>query len=413
MRSGRDLADAALREAAWLDADRARAWLRVTAVAMAVLAAIVVSGQLAGGRWGGLGRDFNCFWAAGHLAAQGDPAAAYDRPAMMGLQLHMPQNAGGRYQPFMYPPPFLLFCAGIGALPYWPGFVAFMAAGLVPLVLAVRRILPGREILPVLAFPGVLFCIICGQNGLMSAACFAGFTVWADRRPALAGACLGLLAYKPQLAACAPLVLLAAGRWRSLAGAAVTYAAACLASLAVLGPAAWRAFLAFGRAGHSAFDVLALEATLRARIDSAMEAVILMGGRLGVAEAVQAVVSLATLGAMIWFARQRPSGAALGAAMAAGAILTTPYILDYDLVCLAPALAWLVAQGSAAGWRPYGRVVVASGFVLPLGATMLAMAARIQLAPLVVAAVFAAVLGAGLAQAGRATGRRVRGLSPA
>jgi hypothetical protein len=98
---------------------------------------------------------------------------------------------------------------------------------------------------------------------------------------------------------------------------------------------------------------------------------------------------------------------------AAGAILTTPYILDYDLVCLAPALAWLVAQGSAAGWRPYGRVVVASGFVLPLGATMLAMAARIQLAPLVVAAVFAAVLGAGLAQAGRASGRRVQGLSPA
>jgi hypothetical protein len=103
---------------------------------------------------------------------------------------------------------------------------------------------------------------------------------------------------------------------------------------------------------------------------------------------VQAAVILATLAVLVAFARRRPSGAALGAAMAAAALLLTPYVMDYDLVCLAPALAFVaVAPGVA-----YARVAVLLGFVLPLISSVVATDLRVQIAPLVIFGVLAVVV---------------------
>jgi alpha-1,2-mannosyltransferase len=379
----------AVRDAAWLDADRAQSWARVMAVLVGVWAAILIAGQVLQAPWGGLGRDFTPFWAAGDMARAGHGALVYQPDMLMQAEQHA--APGTPYQPFLYPPPYLLFCRLIASLPYWPAFVLFMAAGFVPLLAGLRALAPGIGLLPLLAFPGLVYSLSCGQNGMISAACFAGFAVFADRRPYLAGACLGLLAYKPQLAAAAPLILLVAGRWRSFAAAGATYAAFCLASLIVLGADVWRAFFDFAGHAGTTFDLLAVSPVQQARIVSTFDAMVLLGAAPPVAWAAHIAVASTVMGALLWFAWRRPAGGALGAALAVGALLMTPYTLDYDLVCIAPALAWIVGDAMRVGWPAYGRVAVLCGYVLPLVATLIAVAVHVQVAPLILGIIFVTI----------------------
>jgi hypothetical protein len=66
--------------------------------------------------------------------------------------------------------------------------------------------------------------------------------------------------------------------------------------------------------------------------------------------------------------------------MAAGGLLLTPSGMDYDLVCLAPALAFVtMARGVL-----YARVAVLLGFVLPLLSSVVATDVRVRIAPMIV-----------------------------
>jgi alpha-1,2-mannosyltransferase len=83
------------------------------------------------------------------------------------------------------------------------------------------------------------------------------------------------------------------------------------------------------------------------KIQSSFIAVRLLGGGLLLAAIVQGAVALAVVVALVRFVLRRPGGRAEGAALAAAALLATPYLADYDLVCLAPALAVALARGGA------------------------------------------------------------------
>ncbi len=77
----------------------------------------------------------------------------------------------------------------------------------------VRALYPERwAVLLLLAFPAFWSNATYGQNGFLSAALLAGATHHLDKRPAVAGVCFGLLAYKPQLGLAVPLALAATGR---------------------------------------------------------------------------------------------------------------------------------------------------------------------------------------------------------
>src|SRR5207248_624969 len=85
--------------------------------------------------------------------------------------------------------------------------------------------------------------LLDGQNAFLTAA-LAGFALlWLDRRPLAAGVAIGFLAIKPQLAVLFPLALLAEGRWRTMAVAALTVLALSVASLAAFGWEDWAAFV--------------------------------------------------------------------------------------------------------------------------------------------------------------------------
>ena len=84
----------------------------------------------------------------------------------------------------------------------------------------------------------------------------------------------------------------------------------------------------------------------------------------------QAVVAVGVLGALAWLwwsVRSRPENLlAAKAATCSGALLVTPYVLDYDMLVLAPAVAFLVADGLSRGFRPYEKSLYAAIWLLPM-----------------------------------------------
>ena len=63
--------------------------------------------------------------------------------------------------------------------------------------------------------------------------------------------------------------------------------------------------------------------------------------------------------------------------------LATPYALDYDLVVLAPVIAFLAAHGLRRGFAPYELTLLVVLWVLPLIARPMAELTAVSLTPLV------------------------------
>jgi hypothetical protein len=205
---------------------------------------------------------------------------------------------------FYYPPMILLLILPLGWLGYSMALAVFLIGESALLLACLRRILTPRWAwLPLLAWPGFLMNGLSGQNAPLSASCFAAAALWLERRPVLAGCCLGGLACKPQLAVCVPIALLAARRWRALAacGASAVFYAAL--SWLVLGTQAWRGFLA--NATNARIDIESI-AIKWPKLQSVFGAVHLAGGGNAAAYAAQALVSAATVALLVWVATRRP-----------------------------------------------------------------------------------------------------------
>ncbi|MEJ0045167.1 MAG: glycosyltransferase family 87 protein [Rhodospirillales bacterium] len=210
---------AALRDANWLTA---RAGSRLRRHPGAAAAGVRLRGHSGQGAPGGAepapftgGHGFPAVLHAGRLARAGLAVDAYRLEVLTKAEQEAAVVQGGSL-PFLYPPPILLLCAAVAGLPFAIAWLAFEAAGLVPLVLALRRLLPQRwALLPLLTAPAVLMNLGSGQTGFYTAASFAWAAVLLDRRPALAGAALGVLVAKPHLAVLVPVALF---RGAALAG---------------------------------------------------------------------------------------------------------------------------------------------------------------------------------------------------
>ena len=80
------------------------------------------------------------------------------------------------------------------------------------------------------------------------------------------------------------------------------------------------------------------------------------------------------------------------AALVIAAIVATPYSLDYDLVVLAPALAFLAADGLSRGFAPWEKTALAALWFMPLIARTVAEQALIPLGVPAMLCVFVLVL---------------------
>ena len=343
---GRDLGDLLTSDARLFHFARlASLWLEPLTFGLVVI--VFGTGPEPRRNWLGdfLGNDFTQVWVAGQAALRGAASEPYE------LQRHL-ANLSAAFGPecrfaWHYPPVFLLPSAAAALLPPQAGYLAWSLASVTLFALALRLVGGRAAMLIGLAHPLVFCNLTYGQNGLFTAAFLTFGALLVDRRPVLAGLCFGLVAYKPQLAALAPCLLLATGRWRSLASCLATAAALCLASLLAFGTAPWLGF--FGTLGETNRIILQNAAAGLDLNASAFGAVRMAGGSMAAAWALQIPVSLAALALAwrIWSAC--PDSRLRAAALLAAAPMLSPYVPVYDLAPLVPATALLVVAAHRAG----------------------------------------------------------------
>ncbi|WP_315835381.1 glycosyltransferase family 87 protein [Bradyrhizobium prioriisuperbiae] len=342
-----------------------------------------------------LGTDFSNVYAAGVLTLSGQAADAYDPPRQYAAERAV---FGGREVPFFgwhYPPFFFVVAALVATMPYAWGLALWLATSGLAYLATIRAILPNRSIafdigLAALAFPAVLVNIGHGQNGFMTAALLGAGLHLLDRRPALAGLLIGLLAYKPQFGVLIPLVLLVSGRWTTIAAAAATVGALIAMTFAVFGAGVWQAF--FASMTFTQQVVLEQGGTGWEKIQSIFSATRMWGASLPVAYAVQSALALALAASLAWLWRSDAGRELKASALATACLLATPYVLDYDLVVLAVSIAFFVRHGLTHGFRDYEISLLAAVWTVPLITRSVAGVTGIPLGLIVVMALYVLTL---------------------
>lgn len=366
---------APLRDAHWLTQDRVTAFTRMLLVVLLAFVAIIPWAAPAMN----VGRDFAAFWTSATFALDGRAADAYGEPERAALaSLFGP----GQYPPFFYPPPALFLWLPFALVPFVAAAALWITATGIAYVTAIRAILKGGSIVPLIAFPAVLVCALFGQNSLLSAALLGGAAVTLDRYPAIAGVFIGVLVYKPQLAFLAPLALILAGRWRAFAFASATTCVLVVGAAVFFGIDSWTEFVAV-LPGAGAWNVGGAPGF--GKFASPYAAVRLLDGSTSLAWLVQSVIAAAAIAALVLISLKRPGGAAEIALLVATTGLCVPFFGNYDMVIFAVPGAWLITEAVANGWLPYERATLAALYVTPL-LLIPASALGVPLAPLAGAA---------------------------
>ena len=382
-----------LRSGEWLTAARMRAYCRILLGLSVLIFAgwIAVSDGLIDRTGQPIGTDFSNVYAAGSLTWQGRAADAYV-PALQ----HAAEKAvfDGRDVPFYgwhYPPFFFAIAVLVAALPYAGGLALWLAAGLAAYLVTIRAILPRQETLLVAAaFPAVLVNVGHGQNGFLTAALLGGALHWLDRRPWLAGVLIGLLAYKPQFGVLIPIALLAGARWRTFGAAALTVTVLVAISFVALGGGIWHAFT--DSMNFTQTVVLEQGGTGWQKIQSIFSAVRAWGANVPTAYAVQASLLALLATSIAWLWHSDAAFELKAAALALGSLLATPYVLDYDFVVLAVAIAFLARHGLNHGFRDFEISLLAAAWIVPLLSRSIAGVSYIPLGLLVELALYALIL---------------------
>ncbi len=433
-----------VRSGDWLTTERARGYslilLAIAAVAMAGW--IAISDGLIDRNGKPIGTDFSNVYAAGELTWQGEPADAYN-PALQ----HAAEKSsfGGREVPFFgwhYPPFFFAIAFLVAALPYAWGLALWLAASLLAYLATIRAILPraadltfatlraarsqrerqiqsstrvnilargpliptfakvlaakgcewwnrttGAETLLIAAaFPAVFVNVGHGQNGFLTAALLGGALQLLDRRPWLAGLLIGLLAYKPQFGVLIPVALLASRRWSTIAAAIAAIAALAAISFATLGAGVWHAFI--DSMSFTQTVVLEQGGTGWEKIQSIFSAARNWGADIKSAYAIQTALAAMLAATLAWLWHSEAAFELKASALATASLLATPYVLDYDLVVLAVAIAFLVRHGLARGFRDYEISLLAAAWIVPLLSRGVAGATGIPLGLIVMLALY-------------------------
>ena len=390
----------ALRSGEWLTRERIRmvavAVLFASTAGFLYLVVTATGGVDLQGR--PLGTDFSNVYAAGTYVLDGNPVAPFD-----SLQQYARERAMfGAATPFYgwhYPPYFLFVAAALAWMPYGLALFVWQAVTLGLYLLAIRAILkafaPERGVDPLwlllaVAFPAVLINVGHGHNGFLTAALLGGALVVLDRRPLLAGILFGLMAYKPQFGLMIPVALAAGGYWRSFAAAAITAVLLTLVTTLVFGLQVWHAF--FVGAEYTRTVVLEQGDTGWHKIQSIFSWARMWGAPVPLAYAIQGAATLALAMASAWLWHGKAPYPLKASGLCLAAILATPYTLDYDMMVLAPAIAFLAADGMARGFGPWEKSALAALWLVPLVARTFPQATLIPLGVPAMLAMFVLLL---------------------
>jgi alpha-1,2-mannosyltransferase len=337
------------------------------------------------------GPDFVVSWAASSLALNGHPQDAYDQPRQWAAEKSAVHDEDLGYTDCSYPPTFILVDLPLALISYRWSLLLWLLGTLAAYCAVIWAIIPQSDALWIaLAFPGAPLNALAGQNGFLTTALLGAGLILLRKKPIRAGVMFGLLTFKPQLGLLVPLVLIATRRWRAFAAAASTAITFAAISLLMFGIKTWAAFL-------RSVPVLVHQLLENGEIgfgkmQSVFAGIRLLGVGSSTAYAVQTVAALmsAAIVLSIWRAH-RVRFDIKAAALAAAALLVTPYVVDYDLVLLALPIAWMVRDGTRRGFLPWEKPILMMTWLLPLFARWLALTALIPLTPVVITILLACI----------------------
>ena len=364
-----------LRTGEWLTPARIRAYSVILLVvsALAIVGWIALSDGLVDRNGKPIGTDFSSFYAAGSLVLDGRAADVYDM-AVHYTRQHEIFGAAVQTYAWLYPPIFLLVAAPLALMPYpvalavWQGSTLLAYLFVTGLIVRTARGPQGRVsriwILATLAFPAVFVNLGHGQNGFLTAALFGGALVALPTRPWLAGVLFGLMAYKPQFGLIIPIALLAGGQWRAIIAAGLTVAALVGMTVLLFGVDTWLAFAATTDISRKV--LLEQGAVGFEKLQSIFAAVRLSGGSVMLAYAIQTAGTLAAACSVAWIWRSPLDYRQKAAVLVIATLLASPHVLDYDLVALGVAIAFMATTGLTRGFRPYEITLLAIAWTVPL-----------------------------------------------
>ncbi|MEZ5680453.1 MAG: glycosyltransferase family 87 protein [Erythrobacter sp.] len=360
-----------LRNADWLTRERVRGYAFVIALAsLALLANSYLKAM------GPAGSDFLAFWGAGHVTAQGDPAAAYD----LATQQRVQTGTGSEgWFAFVNPPPFLFAVTPFGALPFPVAWIGWVAVTWWLWAWASIRAFPRLWPL-VVAYPGALIAAGHAQTGLLTGALLVLGAHELGKRPAISGAAVGALVIKPHLAVLAPFWFAAGGRWKAFLAAGVA-----AVGLLVL---AWLAFGTETLAGYatswraSGLLMEGVNPDFLLRMTTFFSQARIFAGDTGatIAGGLSALLALGV--ALLSWRRFDGDARATGAAVLAATALASPYLFNYDLPFLIFPTLWLVERGLTQGFRPFEKLALVALWLAPYATRAAAFPMGINLMPI-------------------------------
>jgi alpha-1,2-mannosyltransferase len=434
----------AMRSGAWLTRERIRmvavAVLFASAAGFLYLVVTATGGVDLQGR--PIGTDFSNVYAAGTYVLEGNPVAPFDSVHQYAREQAI-FGASTQFYGWHYPPYFLFIAAALAWMPYGLALSVWQAITLGLYLLAIKAIIssfapslapsperggPAREtrrggvsdpaqsrtptrqlsavglplsggdkesigplwLLLALAFPAVLINVGHGHNGFLTAALLGGGLVSLDRRPLVAGILFGLMAYKPQFGLMIPIALAAGGYWRSFAAAAATAVLLTVVTTLVFGVQVWHAF--FVGAEFTRTVVLEQGDTGWYKIQSIFSWARMWGAPVPLAYAIQGAATLVFAMATAWLWHGKAPYPLKAAGLCLAAILATPYTLDYDMMVLAPAIAFLAADGMTRGFGPWEKTALAALWLVPLVARTVPQVTLIPLGVPAMLAMFVLIL---------------------
>ena len=342
------------------------------------------------------GADYIQFYVMGTRVLEGREDLLYD---MKQISAHAQRRISPRleYHPDRNPygPQVALVFAPLARLPFLTSLAVFsllsvsVYAGAVWLLWRQAPGLAGHGryvALVAAAAPALLVTLRFGQiSTLTLLSPVLGVAALTAERRFLAGMCLGLLAYKPQLLVVAVPMLVIARDWRCICGVILAAAAQLAAAWAVAGSATMQRYFHILTELTFRPDVVMLYPENSHSLRGALR---LVNVPPGVATAISAVLALACAPALARLWRGGGTPLARMSLLVLLTLLLTPHLLTYDLLLLTvPILAlaeW--ATTDPAGEHARRAIVVAVALYIAPFSPVLAEHAHVQISTIAIAA---------------------------
>jgi hypothetical protein len=323
-------------------------------------------------------QDFIQFYISARLITEGRTGELYDQ-RIASAELHrVVQQPTRVVLPTVYGPQVSLLFVPLARLPFLAAATIWAAIGALSFFFCVgwlRQSCPnlrhysGIVVLAAICFPPFFHFFVRGQISVLVLACFtAAFLAFRSGNDWLAGAALGLLAFKPQFLVAIPLILLLSCAWRTLAALVVTASAQLALTWIYFGTSIMRAYV--DTLLHiPRWIAIAEPGAAQAQMHSLRSFWILLLPWPTTALVLYVVSSIVVLGIAVASWKSCGDLALRFPALVFAAVLINPHLFVYDLLVLAPALLlladWALGHSTHPASAPVS-ILIYLAFLLPL-----------------------------------------------